>query len=132
MIIVTLACNPLMHRPNANSFIDLIRTRDTTLLETCDIVVDVGAVYDASKLRFDHHQRGFNTTFGNGFQTKLSSAGLVYKLVYLPLAMVVFIFLRHFGKEVLANHAQIPVDDPHIEPLWLKLYEVCSPHSSEA
>lgn len=87
---------------------DLIRTRDTTLLETCDIVVDVGAVYDASKLRFDHHQRGFNTTFGNGFQTKLSSAGLVYK---------------HFGKEVLANHAQIPVDDPHIEPLWLKLYE---------
>lgn len=59
----------------------MIRTRDPALLDTCDIVVDVGAVYDAEKLRFDHHQRGFTDVFGHGFDTKLSSAGLIYKYV---------------------------------------------------
>ena len=58
------------------------RTRDSNILDTCDIVVDVGAVYDESKQRFDHHQRGFMEVFGHGFTTKLSSAGLVYKSVY--------------------------------------------------
>jgi hypothetical protein len=58
---------------------DLIRTRDPALLDKCDIVVDVGAEYDATRFRFDHHQRGFTDVFGHGFQTKLSSAGLIYK-----------------------------------------------------
>lgn len=62
----------------------LKRSRDPAVLDSCDIVVDVGAVYDESKQRFDHHQRGFTEIFGHGFQTKLSSAGLVYKCV--PLA----------------------------------------------
>lgn len=59
--------------------IDLKRTRDPAVLDTCNIVVDVGAIYDESKNRFDHHQRGFTHVFGHGFETKLSSAGLVYK-----------------------------------------------------
>jgi uncharacterized UPF0160 family protein len=59
----------------------LKRSRDPKVLDTCDIVVDVGAVYDTDSNRFDHHQRGFNEFFGHGFQTKLSSAGLVYKFV---------------------------------------------------
>ena len=50
-------------------------------MNTCDIVVDVGAVYDENLKRFDHHQRGFEEVFGHGFQTKLSSAGLIYKFV---------------------------------------------------
>ena len=62
--------------------LDLRRTRDASILDTCDIVVDVGAVYDESKQRFDHHQRGFEEVFGHGFTTKLSSAGLIYKCVY--------------------------------------------------
>lgn len=33
------------------------RTRDPALLDTCDIIVDVGGIYDPHKLRFDHHQR---------------------------------------------------------------------------
>jgi uncharacterized UPF0160 family protein len=61
------------------------RTRDPAVLDTCDIVVDVGAVYDESKQRFDHHQRGFGEVFGHGFTTKLSSAGLIYKLDHLVL-----------------------------------------------
>ncbi|KAJ7169872.1 GAMM1 protein [Mycena filopes] len=84
------------------------RTRDPALLETCDIVVDVGAVYDESKQLFDHHQRGFTEVFGHGFETKLSSAGLVFK---------------HFGKEVIANKTQLLADDPKVTTLWLKMYK---------
>jgi len=87
---------------------DLKRTRNPAILETCDIVVDVGAVYDESKQRFDHHQRGFTTVFGHGFNTKLSSAGLIYK---------------HFGKKIVANRLQNSIDDPKVELLWLKLYK---------
>jgi len=86
---------------------DLKRSRDPAVLDTCDIVVDVGAVYDESKQRFDHHQRGFTEVFGHGFETKLSSAGLVYK---------------HFGKEIIANKTQAAIDDPQVTTLWLKLY----------
>ncbi|KAJ7181688.1 GAMM1 protein [Mycena crocata] len=84
------------------------RSRDPAVLESCDIVVDVGAVYDETKNLFDHHQRGFTEVFGHGFETKLSSAGLVFK---------------HFGKEVVANTTQIATDDPKITTLWLKMYK---------
>lgn len=75
--------------PNNRSFrfcilsnpVGVKRSRDPVILDACDIVVDVGAVYDESKQRFDHHQRGFQETFGYGFTTKLSSAGLIYKCV---------------------------------------------------
>lgn len=86
----------------------LKRSRDPAVLDTCDIVVDVGAVYDASINRFDHHQRGFTEIFGHGFKTKLSSAGLVYK---------------HFGKEVISNALDVALDSPKIDTLWLKLYK---------
>jgi len=87
---------------------DLIRTRDPATLVTCDIVVDVGAVYDENLKRFDHHQRGFEEVFGHGFQTKLSSAGLVYK---------------HFGQEIIASRFQLHHEDPTVKTLWLKLYK---------
>ena len=104
----------------------LKRTRDPAVLATCDIVVDVGAVYDESKQLFDHHQRGFTEIFGHGFETKLSSAGLVYKCV-LPIQLFfpeVHFLRRHFGKEVIANRTQLPIDDPKIDVLWLKMYRV--------
>jgi uncharacterized UPF0160 family protein len=93
-----------------NTFRDaaLKRSRDPAVLGTCDIVVDVGAVYDETTLRFDHHQRGFTEVFGHGFETKLSSAGLVYK---------------HFGKDIIANNIQTSLDDPKVHTLWLKLYK---------
>ena len=58
----------------------IVRTRDPNLLETLDAVVDVGGVYEPRRHRFDHHQKGFHQVFGHGFHTKLSSAGLVYKV----------------------------------------------------
>ena len=36
---------------------EIIRTRDPKELATCQVVVDVGGVYDPSKHRYDHHQR---------------------------------------------------------------------------
>lgn len=50
------------------------------VLETLDAVLDVGGIYDPETDRYDHHQRGFDQNFGHGFVTKLSSAGLVYKV----------------------------------------------------
>lgn len=35
----------------------IIRTRDTEQLADCDIVVDVGGVFDPTRHRYDHHQR---------------------------------------------------------------------------
>lgn len=56
-----------------------MRTRNPDILNEATIVVDVGGTYDPTAQRFDHHQRGFEEVFGQGFVTKLSSAGLVYK-----------------------------------------------------
>ena len=34
-----------------------LRTRDPKILDECETVVDVGGIFDASKKRFDHHQK---------------------------------------------------------------------------
>lgn len=57
----------------------VIRTRDTKILDKLDVVVDVGGVYDEFKNRFDHHQKEFKDTFSENHETRLSSAGLIYK-----------------------------------------------------
>jgi len=36
---------------------EVIRTRDEDIIESADIVFDVGGMYDESKNRFDHHQK---------------------------------------------------------------------------
>ncbi|KAF5938500.1 hypothetical protein HYC85_022759 [Camellia sinensis] len=66
---------------NKFSAAEIVRTRDPQVLETLDAVLDVGGVYDPSRDRYDHHQKGFDQVFGHGFTTKLSSAGLVYKAI---------------------------------------------------
>jgi len=83
----------------------LVRTRDPALLQTCHTVVDVGGEYDASSNRFDHHQRGFSTTFP-GHSTKLSSAGLVY---------------MHFGKAIIKQVTGLP-DGEDTDILYENLY----------
>lgn len=89
----------------------LVRTRDPKILETCHTVVDVGGEYDAARNRFDHHQRGFTTTFP-GKATKLSSAGLVF---------------LHFGRSIIAQKLGVPADQEpsHTEVglLHSKLYD---------
>ncbi|KAL4297198.1 hypothetical protein GQ457_12G000560 [Hibiscus cannabinus] len=87
---------------------DIVRTRDTKVLEGLDAVLDVGGVYDPSDDRYDHHQKGFEEVFGHGFNTKLSSAGLVYK---------------HFGKEIIAKELQLGEDHPDVHRLFLAIYK---------
>ncbi|PIN01906.1 putative metal-binding protein [Handroanthus impetiginosus] len=86
----------------------IVRTRDPQVLETLDAVLDVGGVYDPSRDRYDHHQKGFEEVFGHGFNTKLSSAGLVYK---------------HFGKEIIAKELQVDEDHPDVHRLFLAIYK---------
>ena len=117
----------ILYSRNSYSYIplDLKRSRDPNVLGACDVVVDVGAVYDEAALKFDHHQRGFTEVFGHGFETKLSSAGLIYKWASLHLLMLFLThLLRHFGKDVIANTIQSSLDDPQVHILWLKLYKV--------
>ncbi|MBX4206229.1 MYG1 family protein [Candidatus Parcubacteria bacterium] len=55
----------------------VMRTRDQAIIESADIVVDVGGVYDPAKLRFDHHQLGGAGKRTNGIP--YASIGLVWK-----------------------------------------------------
>ncbi|GFQ03155.1 upf0160 protein [Phtheirospermum japonicum] len=86
----------------------VVRSRDPQVLETLDAVLDVGGVYDPTKDRYDHHQKGFEEVFGHGFNTKLSSAGLVYK---------------HFGKEIIAKELQVDEEHPDVHRLFLAVYK---------
>jgi len=85
-----LACFMLKQLPEYKNA-EIVRSRDPKMLDECDIVVDVGGVFDPARFRFDHHQKTFNHSFNSlvpemRFVTKLSSAGLIYV---------------HFGKEII-------------------------------
>ncbi|XP_074308136.1 uncharacterized protein LOC141643013 [Silene latifolia] len=85
----------------------IIRTRDPQVLESLDAVLDVGGVYDPSRDRYDHHQKGFGEVFGHGFVTKLSSAGLVYK---------------HFGMEIISKELKLELTHPDVFRLFISVY----------
>ncbi|XP_013379722.1 UPF0160 protein MYG1, mitochondrial [Lingula anatina] len=91
----------------------IVRTRDPAILSTCDVVVDVGGVFDAASHRYDHHQRTFKETMSSlcpdkQWQTKLSSAGLVY---------------FHFGKSIIAQLLKKSQEDPITSSIFDKVYE---------
>ncbi|KAF5891503.1 UPF0160 protein MYG1, mitochondrial, partial [Clarias magur] len=92
---------------------EIVRTRDPVQLEKCDVVVDVGGVYDHQRHRYDHHQRSFEETFKSlcpekPWVTRLSSAGLVY---------------LHFGRQVLSHLTHLAHDNKQLEVLYDKMYE---------
>jgi len=107
-----LACYLLKQLPEYQNA-EIVRTRDQTELDSCDIVVDVGAVYDPSKHRYDHHQKTFNETMTSlnpdyTWDIKLSSAGLVY---------------YHFGPKIVALKLKRPEDDKETQIIYRKIYE---------
>lgn len=55
----------------------VVRTRDTAIIEAADFAVDVGGIWDAATGRFDHHQKGFSGARATG--VPYASAGLVWK-----------------------------------------------------
>ncbi|NML63379.1 MYG1 family protein [Massilia sp. RP-1-19] len=56
---------------------EIIRTRDTALIDAADFAIDVGGVWDPATGRFDHHQKGFDAARQTG--VPYASAGLVWK-----------------------------------------------------
>lgn len=107
-----LACFLLRQLPEYQEA-TVVRSRDPAVLDTCDVVVDVGGVYDSAKKRYDHHQRGFVETMhsldpSKKWTTKLSSAGLVYV---------------HYGRDVIAHTLGWKPTDPSVEAVYDKVYE---------
>lgn len=90
----------------------VVRSRENDQLKNCDIVIDVGNVYDPKKYLFDHHQRGFEESMSTilpnkPWKTKLSSAGLVY---------------CHFGIDVIKRVVG-ETDDVKVEAVYDHIYE---------
>ncbi|XP_058414111.1 MYG1 exonuclease isoform X2 [Diceros bicornis minor] len=107
-----LACALLRLLPEYQDA-EIVRTRDPEKLASCDIVVDVGGEYDPQRHRYDHHQRSFTETMsslspGKPWQTKLSSAGLIY---------------LHFGHKLLAQLLDTSEEDSIVGTLYDKMYE---------
>ncbi|XP_026791410.2 mitochondrial import inner membrane translocase subunit Tim17-A isoform X2 [Pangasianodon hypophthalmus] len=107
-----LACYLLRQVPEYKDA-EIIRTRDPVELAGCDIVVDVGGVYDHKQHRYDHHQRSFEETFNSlcpekPWVTRLSSAGLVY---------------LHFGHRILSHLTHLAQGNSQLEVLYDKMYE---------
>eukprot|EP00188_Purpureofilum_apyrenoidigerum_P003067 Plantae.Rhodophyta-Purpureofilum_apyrenoidigerum.ctg31194.p1 GENE.Plantae.Rhodophyta-Purpureofilum_apyrenoidigerum.ctg31194~~Plantae.Rhodophyta-Purpureofilum_apyrenoidigerum.ctg31194.p1 ORF type:complete len:374 (-),score=58.10 Plantae.Rhodophyta-Purpureofilum_apyrenoidigerum.ctg31194:65-1066(-) len=86
----------------------VVRTRDEAVLKDLEVVVDVGSVYDPQALRFDHHQRGFEETFGPDWRTKLSSAGLIYK---------------HFGRDVIGAILEGKPSAEELDMVYTQVYK---------
>ncbi|CAL1262879.1 unnamed protein product [Larinioides sclopetarius] len=108
-----LACSMLKHAKSEYSNAEIVRSRNMDILNDCDIVVDVGGVYEPSCHRYDHHQRSFTHTMNTlnkeyPWTIKLSSAGLVY---------------FHFGHEIIANILKLPADSEEVKILYKKIYE---------
>ncbi|XP_047407405.1 MYG1 exonuclease isoform X2 [Sciurus carolinensis] len=104
-----LACALLRLLPEYRDA-EIVRTRDPEKLASCDIVVDVGGEYDPQRHRYDHHQRSFTDTMsslcpGKPWQTKLSSAGLIY---------------LHFGHKLLAQLLGTSEEDSVVGTLYDK------------
>lgn len=57
--------------------LEIVRTRDEETINEADVVVDVGGIYDAAAMRFDHHQKGGAGIRENGIP--YASFGLVWK-----------------------------------------------------
>ncbi len=74
---------------NKGKHFEIIRTRDTEVIDSGDYVFDVGGIYDPEKNRFDHHQRGGADARENGIP--YASFGLVWK---------------HFGLELCAGNEE--------------------------
>ena len=98
----------MLRRLPAYKAAQVIRTRDESVINSADIVVDVGGVYDSNSHRYDHHQPSFHDTFSELHKTRLSSAGLVYK---------------HFGKLLIQQNLSDAPKENLISVLFKKIYE---------
>lgn len=90
----------LYYNFQSNSDVYIVRTRKPDILSACNVVVDVGAVYEPENHRYDHHQREFKGVM-KGFNTKLSSAGLIYK--HFGLDIIRYILMKTLDNNEISN-----------------------------
>ncbi|KAK0167300.1 hypothetical protein PV327_004717 [Microctonus hyperodae] len=109
-----LACFMLKQLPDFKTA-EIIRSRDNEVLNTCDIVVDVGGEYNHSRKRYDHHMREFKETASSvlkrddcNWDIKLSSAGLIY---------------CHYGHQIIKQLVPELMDDEDIHSIFKRVYE---------
>lgn len=93
----------------------IVRSRDENILRECDIVVDVGGVFDKERHLYDHHQKTFKETFSTlrpefpNYNVRLSSAGLIY---------------TYFGEEVIKKILEDKiVDNQMLNKIFEKVYQ---------
>ena len=90
----------------------VIRTLSEEEMNKCDLVFDVGGVYDHSLRRYDHHQKGFKETFSPNHKVTLSGCGLLFK---------------HYGEEIVVNAVNVldpfaQLKEEQIQWMKLKIY----------
>ncbi|KAG8235386.1 hypothetical protein J437_LFUL009245 [Ladona fulva] len=97
---------------------EIVRTRDMKILDQCDIVIDVGAVYDHSRCRYDHHQRKDGQEKSEFDETMKSVTG-VKEYIKLSSAGLVF---AHYGKEVIRQITPKQLTDRELDMVYLAMY----------
>ena len=104
--LVACAIIDMLHGP-----ISLVRTRDTAILNECDLVIDVGGKYDGIKY-FDHHQADFHASrqYDN---VPYASAGLVW----LHFGMDIMTDMYGFLPVELLSQAVATIDRKYIQPI---------------
>lgn len=102
-----MGCTLLQNFTNTFKNCPITRTRDQAVLDTLDIIIDVGGEYDVARNRYDHHQLGFSEFYSPNHEIKLSAAGLVYK---------------HFGQEIVKNALNYLFETAVIKDQSLKQY----------
>ncbi|XP_071555001.1 MYG1 exonuclease-like [Temnothorax nylanderi] len=109
-----LACALLKLLPQYKDA-SIVRSRDKSVLDTCDIVVGVGGEYDPSRHRYDHNIKDFKESVstiirkpGYDWTVELTSAGLIY---------------CYFGHEILRNVLSDVTEDGVIDEMFKFIYD---------
>ncbi len=97
---------------------ELIRTRDLNIINTANIAIDVGQIYNHETRRYDHHQSSFNQSIDDKSTITLSSAGLVYK---------------HYGDQLIAKFCEdnkIEKNDKAYNDIYYRLFVEIDAHDN--
>ncbi|XP_077270676.1 MYG1 exonuclease-like [Temnothorax americanus] len=109
-----LACALLKLLPQYKNA-SIVRSRNKSVLDTCDIVMGVGGEYDPSRHRYDHNIKDFKESVstiirkpGYDWTVELTSAGLIY---------------CHFGHEILRDVLTDVTEDEVIDEMFKFIYD---------
>ncbi|TGZ54070.1 hypothetical protein DBV15_00281 [Temnothorax longispinosus] len=85
-------------------------------MDTCDIVVDVGGVYDHTKHRYDHRMRDFQISASTIINQELESDWMI---VHLTAAGLIYC---HFGRRILKNELSDVTDEDKLNEIFKIIY----------